>query len=446
MGFVPNTKDDQKAMLKKIGVEKFEDLLSDIPPELLFQGDLKLPQPMSEMEVMTHLRDLGNKNENCEDNICFLGGGAYDHFIPAAVKHIISRPEFYTAYTPYQPEVSQGTLQAIYEYQSMICELTGMDVANDSVYDGGSALAEAMLLACGYTRRKEILVSAAVNPNYVEIIKTYSVGRDIAVKVIDWVDGATDLNKLADSLSENTAAVIVQHPNFFGYLEDVDEISELTHKFGALFVTSNDPISLAILKPPSEYGTDIVTGEGQSLGNSLNFGGPYLGIFAATKALIRKIPGRIVGRTLDRQGKDGFVLTLQTREQHIRREKATSNICSNEALNALAATVYMALMGKNGLRKVADLCLQKSHYLAGKINELNGFEQKFKRPFFKEFVIASERPVQDVLEKAMEQKIFAGIHLAGFDALLKDSFLCTVTEKRTRKEMDKLIHILGELF
>ncbi|NOY58050.1 MAG: aminomethyl-transferring glycine dehydrogenase subunit GcvPA [Calditrichaeota bacterium] len=446
MGFVPNTKDDQKAMLKKIGVEKFQDLLSEIPPELLFEGDLELPQPMSEMEVMAHLRDLANKNENCEDNICFLGGGAYDHFIPAAVKHIVSRPEFYTAYTPYQPEVSQGTLQAIYEYQTMICELTGMDVANDSVYDGGSALAEAMLLACGYTRRKEILVSAAVNPNYLEIIKTYSVGRDIAVKVIDWVDGATDLNKLADSLSENTAAVIVQHPNFFGYLEDVDEISELTHKHGALFVTSNDPISLAILKPPSEYGTDIVTGEGQSLGNPLNFGGPYLGIFAATKALLRKIPGRIVGRTLDRQGKDGFVLTLQTREQHIRREKATSNICSNEALNALAATVYMALMGKNGLRKVAELCLQKSHHLAGKISELDGFEQKFKRPFFKEFVIASEHPVEDVLAGARERKIFAGIHLAKFDDLLKDSFLCTVTEKRTRKEMDKLIHILGELF
>ncbi len=446
MSYIPNTKDDQQEMLEAIGVDSFDDLLQEIPPHLLFKGELELPPAMSEMEVMRHLRTLAAENENCEDNICFLGGGAYDHFVPAAVKHIISRSEFYTAYTPYQPEVSQGTLQAIYEYQTMICELTGMDVANASMYDGGSALAEAVLLACGHTRRAEVLVSATVNPNYRKIIRTYCAGQEISVKQIGWKDGATDLEALTSSISENTAAVVIQHPNYFGHLEEVEEISQIAHQRGALFITSNDPISLVLLQPPGAYGADIATGEGQSLGNQLNFGGPYLGIFAAKKELMRKMPGRIVGQTVDLQGRRGFVLTLQTREQHIRREKATSNICTNQGLLMLAATVYLSLLGKNGLKKVAELCLQKSHYLANRINSLKGFRVQFRQPFFKEFVIQSELPAKDVIAKMLEAKIFAGVALKPDYPDLGNSFSCAVTEKRTKQEMDFLIDKLRELF
>ncbi len=446
MSYIPNTKNDQKEMLKSIGVESFDDLLQEIPPQLLFKGDLELPPAMSEMEVMRHLRTLALENENCENNICFLGGGAYDHFVPAAVKHILSRSEFYTAYTPYQPEVSQGTLQAIYEYQTMICELTGMDVANASMYDGGSALAEAVLLACGHTRRAEVLVSATVNPNYRKIIRTYCAGQEILVKQIVRKEGATDLEAIASSISQETAAVVIQHPNYFGYLEEVEEISQIAHRQGALFITSNDPISLALLQPPGAYDADIATGEGQSLGNQLNFGGPYLGIFAANKALMRKMPGRIVGQTVDLQGRRGFVLTLQTREQHIRREKATSNICTNQGLLALAATVHLSLLGKTGLRKVAELCLQKSHYLANRINELTGFKVQFDRPFFKEFVIQAETQAKDVIENLLEAKIFAGVALKPDYPELGRSFSCAVTEKRTRQEMDYLVNKLRELF
>ncbi|MBN2413637.1 aminomethyl-transferring glycine dehydrogenase subunit GcvPA [candidate division KSB1 bacterium] len=447
MSFFPNTNADQQKMLNKIGVNSFTDLIKNIPAELLFKGELKLPAPLSELEVMQHLTSLASKNENCQDNICFLGGGAYDHFIPAVVKHIISRSEFYTAYTPYQPEVSQGTLQAIYEFQTMICELTGMDVANASVYDGGSALAEAALLACGYNNRKQVLVSSTVNPNYTSIIKTYCHGRGIDINILDWENGITDLNKLEEQISEKTAAVIIQHPNFFGCLEEMESISQITHNNGALLITSNDPISLAILRPPGEYNADIVTGEGQSFGNPISFGGPFLGLFAARKELIRYMPGRIVGQTEDKNGKTGYVLTLQTREQHIRREKATSNICTNQALNALAATVYLSLMGKSGLPKVAQLCLQKSHYLSDKIKEINGLNLKFDRPFFKEFVVkvSSNRSADDLIKQLLKKKIFAGISLNPLSDELKDCFLCAVTEKRTKNELDYFLTALREL-
>ncbi|MBN1999484.1 aminomethyl-transferring glycine dehydrogenase subunit GcvPA [candidate division KSB1 bacterium] len=444
MAFIPNTEADQKLMLEKIGVTRFEDLLDNIPPQLLFDGELNLPAPLSEMEILAHLGEMAQKNKNCEEYVCFLGGGAYDHFIPAVVKHILLRSEFYTAYTPYQPEVSQGTLQAIYEYQSMICELTGMDVANASMYDGGSALAEAVLLACGHTRRARILVSKSVNPRYIQIIRTYCRGRDFQVQLIDTADGITDLNKLDDVLSPDIAGVVVQHPNFFGCLESMPEISEMTHQKGALFITSNDPVSLAVLEPPGNYGADIATGEGQSLGNALNFGGPYLGIFTATRQLIRKMPGRIVGQTVDKKGRRGFVLTLQTREQHIRREKATSNICTNQALNALAATVYMALMGKTGLLKIAQYCLQKSHYMVNKINDIDRFSLAFPQAFFKEFVVQTDLAVNELMEKFLANKIFAGIPLASYFTEYKNSFLCTVTEKRTKAEIDRYLDILRE--
>jgi len=443
MPFIPNTDRERQEMLKVIGVSSFEDLIKSIPESVRFRGRFNLPAPLSEQGVYELLREIAGENKPVSEYLCFLGGGAYDHFIPAAVEDIISRPEFYTAYTPYQPEVSQGTLQAIYEYQTMICNLTGMEVANASLYDGGSALAEAALMACSHTNRKQLVLSKGINPHYLEVIKTYCQGQNIIIKEADIEDGVTDVGRLKSIVDEKTAGVIVQHPNFFGCLEEVEEIGELVHQKGALFITSNDPISLGILKPPGEYGADIVTGEGQSLGNPLSFGGPYLGIFAARKDLVRKMPGRIVGATMDTQGRRGFVLTLQTREQHIRRERATSNICTNQALNALAATVYLALMGKQGIREVADLCLQKSHYLAREMEKIDGFELKFKRPFFKEFVLNTPIPPGEIIRKMKEEKILAGIDLGRYG--WGNCLLVAVTEKRTREEMDRYLEALRRI-
>jgi len=444
MAFIPNSEAERQEMLNAIGIGAFEDLL-DIPESLRFQGELKLPEPLSEMEVTAHMDALSRENKNSSDNVCFLGGGAYDHYIPAAVKHILLRSEFYTAYTPYQPEVAQGTLQAIYEYQTMICELTGMAVANASMYDGGSALAEACLLAAGHKRRNKIVVCGTLHPNYLQIIRTYCSGRGIEVVTVPRKGGVTDMNALEAAADNDTAAVVVQHPNYLGALEDVDAVSQIATSNDALLISSNDPISLALLKPPGEYGVDIATGEGQSLGNSMSLGGPYLGIFAATKELVRKIPGRIVGQSVDQNGQRGFVLTLQTREQHIRREKATSNICTNQGLNALAATVYMSLMGKDGLPHIANLALQKSHYLAAKIAEIDGFGLKFETHFFKEFVVRSEKPVEQVLDYLKSRNVFGGVPLLRYDHELSDSFLVAVTEKRTKAELDYFVNCLKEL-
>lgn len=445
MPFIPNTDKDRADMLKTIGVAKFDDLIANIPESARLGRILDLPRPLSEYEVTRELEQTAARNMNTRQAISFLGGGAYDHFIPAVVDHIISRSEFYTAYTPYQPEVSQGTLQVIYEYQSLICELTAMDVANASMYDGGSALAEAVLLAAAHTQRNQVLVSKCVNPFYLEIIQTYCKGRGIQVDIIDSLEGVTDLKNLNEKLSPQTAAVIIQHPNFFGYLEDMKTISEQIHAAGALFLATVDPISLGILEPPGAYGVDVAVGEGQSLGNSLNFGGPYLGIFTANKNLVRKIPGRIAGITADLQGRRGFVLTLQTREQHIRREKATSNICTNQALCALAATVYLALMGQNGLKTIANLCLQKSHYLAEAIAKLPGFTLPFQQPFFKEFVVRPPIAPEQVIDILVTKNIFAGIPLKRFNIGMDDCMLCTVTEKISRAEMDKFVEELGKL-
>ncbi len=447
MGFIPNTKSDKKEMLESIGVDSFSELIDNIPEALQFKGELNLPEALSEFEIMKHMSELSSMNSNCLENVCFLGGGAYDHYVPSVVKHLLSRSEFYTAYTPYQPEVSQGTLQTIYEFQTMICELTGMDVANASVYDGGSALAEAMLLSTGYTKRNTVLLSGALNPNYVDIVKTYAHGRGINVDLVPVENGITDIAALKSQINDQVAAVIVQHPNFFGSLEEMQELSDITHQAGALFVTSNDPISLAILEPPASYGADIATGEGQALGNALNFGGPYLGLFAVKQSLVRLMPGRIVGQTVDKNNKSGFVLTLQTREQHIRREKATSNICTNQGLVALAATIYMALMGKNGLPKIAELCLQKSHYLFEKMCEIPGIEPVFDRPFFKEFVIRvnSNKPVSEYIELLSKKGFLAGIELKQYFGNMDNTLLVAVTEKRTKQEMDKFCSAIKEL-
>ncbi len=444
MGFVPNTEEDRREMLKTIGVSSFEELISDIPPEIRLKEDLKLPEPLSEYEVLKELREISEKNLDLNHSISFLGGGAYDHFIPSAVFTIISRSEFYTAYTPYQAEVSQGTLQAIYEYQTMICRLTGMDVANASMYDGGSALAEAVLLAIGYTGKNEVVIAGPLNPNYLSVVRTYTHPKRAEIKLTKFDSGICDIDDLKSKVTDQTACVVVQQPNFFGNIEDVFEIEKLAHKVGALFIVVVDPISLGILIPPGEYGADVVVGEGQPLGIPLSFGGPYLGIFAVKEFLIRKIPGRLSGVTIDRDGERGFVLTLQTREQHIKREKATSNICTNQGLMMLAATVYMALMGKQGIREVAKLCLQKSHYLAEQISKIDGFKLKYNQPFFKEFVVQTPIPVSEIKRKLQQKKILPGIDISKFNGY-GDGLLIAVTEKRTKKEMDLFIDELKSL-
>ncbi len=441
MGFVPNTEEDRQEMLKAIGVSSFEELISDIPPEIRLKEDLKLPEPLSEYEALKELREISEKNLDLNHAISFLGGGAYDHFIPSAVFTIISRSEFYTAYTPYQAEVSQGTLQAIYEYQTMICRLTGMDVANASMYDGGSALAEAVLLAFGHTGRNEVIIAGPINPNYLSVIRTYTHPKRADIKLTRFDSGICDIDDLKNKVTDKTACVVVQQPNFFGNIEDVFEIEKLAHNVGALFIVAIDPISLGILIPPGEYGADVVVGEGQPLGIPLSFGGPYLGILAVKEFLIRKIPGRLSGITIDRDGERGFVLTLQTREQHIRREKATSNICTNQGLMMIAATVYMALMGKRGLREVAKLCLQKSYYLAEQISKINGFKLKYNQPFFKEFVVQTPIPASEIKKKLQQKKILPGIDISKFDGY-GDGLLIAVTEKRTKKEMDLFIEEL----
>ncbi|NOY76536.1 MAG: aminomethyl-transferring glycine dehydrogenase subunit GcvPA [Calditrichaeota bacterium] len=444
MPFIPTTEKEEQDMLRAIGVETFEDLLETIPERVRFHGSFNLPDSTSELEAFQLMRRLAQQNHSVQDYTCFLGGGAYDHYIPSVVNHILLRSEFYTAYTPYQPEVSQGNLQAIFEYQSMISNLTAMDVTNASMYDAGSALAEAALMAYHVKNRAAIIVSKAVNPFYRDVLRTYLHGQNIDIREIDVsADGITDVNQLKKHITDQTAGVIIQHPNFLGNLENVHEIEAVTHASGALFITSNDPLSLGLLEPPGAYNADIVTGEGQVLGNPLAFGGPYLGIFSVKQEFIRKMPGRLIGRTVDSQGRPGFVMTLQTREQHIRRDKATSNICTNNALNALAATIYLSLLGKQGIQEVANQCLQKSHYLAEKIAAIPGFELKFKAPFFKEFVIKTPIPAADVIAGLKDRKILAGIDLSKFDYGFENALLVAVTEKRSQAELDAFAESLA---
>jgi len=445
MSYVPNTEHDRGEMLKKIGVESFEDLIGCIPDSVRLKGELKLPQPLSELQLTKLLTELSFQNKNTSQIISFLGGGAYDHFIPAVVDHIISRPEYYTAYTPYQAEVSQGTLQTIYEFQSLISELTGMDVANASMYDGATAVAEAALLAHAETQRNEILVAGSLNPSYKEVLFTYCGSIKLKVKNLPSSDGLVDLEGVKKNVSQRVACVIVQSPNFFGLIENINQIEPLTHSVGALLVLVSDPISLGILKTPGEYNADMAVGEGQALGNSLSFGGPYLGYFACKRNLIRRVPGRIVGITTDTHRRRGFVLTLQTREQHIRREKATSNICTNQALCALASCVYLSLLGKSGIKKVAHLCLQKSHYASDEITKIEGFKKRFDAPFFKEFVVETPLPPKRIIRSLLKRNLFAGIDLVQFDRKLKNCLLVCVTEKRTKEEIDCLVNELRRL-
>jgi glycine dehydrogenase subunit 1 len=444
MSYVPNTDQNRQEMLKKIGVGDFTELLKVIPESIRLKEELKLPPPLSEPELNRLLAGMAEQNRDMSRSVCFLGGGAYDHFVPAIVDHIISRSEFYTAYTPYQAEVSQGTLQAIYEFQSLICELTGMDVSNASMYDGATAAAEAALLSHAHNGRGEILVAQTLNPNYRKVIDTYCGSIKMKVNTLPWTNGLTDPDELKKRMSDKVACVIVQTPNFLGLLENVKEIEPLVHSKGALLVLVCDPISLGILKTPGEYNADIAVGEGQVLGNGLNLGGPYLGYFTAKQSLVRKMPGRIIATTTDTKGRRGFVMTLQTREQHIRREKATSNICTNEALCALAACVYLSVMGKKGIKRVAELSLQKSHYAAERISGVDGFKRKFDPPFFKEFVIETPVLPEKILNSLREKDIFAGLDLGVFDPKLKNQLLICVTEKRTKEEIEFLVDHLKQ--
>ncbi len=437
--YIPNTDEQKRDMLSEIGVADINDLFCDIPEEIRVKGPLNLPKSLSDIELTKHMQMLSDKNSDTDHYTCFIGAGAYDHYIPAIIDHLISRQEFYTAYTPYQPEISQGTLQAIFEYQSMICLLTGMDVSNASLYDGASAVAEAVLLACRATGRTHVLTAKTLHPESREVLRTYTKFSGITVDEYGFLNGIADLSDLEARLSPDTAAVVIQNPNFFGIIEDLKEIAELAHKNKSLLIASCDPISLALLKPPGELGADIVVGEGQSLGNPLSFGGPYLGFFAASKQLMRKIPGRVVGETVDLSGKRGFVLTLQTREQHIRREKATSNICTNHSLNALAATIYLTAMGKNGLREVAELCAQKAHYAYSRLIETNKFSQVFTSPFFKEFAVKYRGDVHELTARLLEQKILAGYILEHDYTDMDNVLLVAVTEKRTKHEIDTLV-------
>jgi glycine dehydrogenase subunit 1 len=442
--YIGNTNNDREQMLKEIGYDSIDSLFKAVPDSVRLKENLNLPTAQSEIELVKNLKQLANKNMNVDDYTCFLGAGAYDHYIPAAIDQLVLRQEFYTAYTPYQPEISQGTLQVIFEYQTMISELTGLPVVNASMYDGATAMTEAAIMACEATKRTEIIIASSVHPENRQVLNTYAQYRNISIVELGLNEGQADIDELKNKINKNTAAVIIQSPNFFGIIEDVASMKDIIHENKSLLIVCADPISLALLKSPGELGADIAVGDGQSLGNSLSFGGPYLGFMAVTEKLMRKMPGRIVGETVDKDGNRGYVLTLQTREQHIRREKATSNICSNQALNALIATIYLTLIGKEGLKQVAELCLQKSHYAYNQLINTGKFSSVFNKPFFKEFVLKSNESVCELNNKLLKSNIIGGYDVEKNYPELKNCWLVAVTEKRTKEEIDYLIRKVGE--
>jgi len=443
MPYVANSAEDQRAMLSAIGLESIEQLFDSIPAELRLGRPLDIGAALTELELTRRMEGLAGKNSPAGEKVCFLGGGSYDHFIPAVVDAIAGRGEFYTSYTPYQPEASQGNLQVFFEYQTLIAQLTGMDVSNASLYDGGSAAVEAVLMAISATGRKGRVVTAeSVHPEYRQILETYLTHLGTELITVGAPDGGILPERLAAAVSAETACVLVQHPNFFGCLEDVEALAEIAHAAGALFVVSVDPISLGLIKRPGDYGADIVVAEGQSLGSPMSFGGPYLGIMACREQFVRRMPGRIAGQTVDRRGKRCWVLTLQTREQHIRREKATSNICTNQGLFALRATVYLAAMGPAGLREVAELSLRSAHYAAEQL-AIAGLPRAFERPAFKEFVVRAPRgEIEELISSARERGYLAGVPLGRWYPNLADCLLVSLTEKRTRAEIDGLTQTL----
>ncbi|HZJ85252.1 MAG TPA: aminomethyl-transferring glycine dehydrogenase subunit GcvPA [Syntrophomonadaceae bacterium] len=434
MSYTPNPPAVVYEMLASMGYTDIAELFLDIPSQLKLSDKLNLADGMSEMEVRLHLQKLASLNTNIDDYPCFLGAGAYDHYIPVAIDQLLLRSEFYTSYTPYQAEISQGILQAIFEYQTMICNLTGMDVANASLYDGGSALAEAGILAASHTKRKKILVPDNIHPEYIRVLQTYAMSGVMEIVSIPNQEGVIDGDKLKQLLAADVAAVVIQQPNFWGILENISELELLIHENKSLLIMVVDPISLGILEAPGNFNADIVVGDGQALGNSLSFGGPYLGFFATSQKLLRKVPGRIVGQAQDQEGRRAFVLTLQAREQHIRREKASSNICSNQALNALAATMYLTLVGPRGLKEIALRSHQLAVYTQKELAK-RGFALKYDQAFFKEFVIEIDEPAR-INQILLENGIIGGYEL-------EKGLMLALTEKRTKEEIDKLVGVIG---
>jgi glycine cleavage system P protein (glycine dehydrogenase) subunit 1 len=438
MVYTPNTEAQRQEMLQEIGLNTIEDLYQEVPRQVIDPA-IHLPAPLPEPELMAEMRRLSEKNADALHYAHFLGAGSYNHFSPSAVYRLMSRNEFYTAYTPYQPELSQGILQQIYEFQTLICQLTGMDVANASMYDAASALGEAAVMAASITKRKQVIISPKAHPEYKAVLQTYADGHNIEII-------QRDANiKEASELGQDVACVIVQQPNFLGEVRDLNGLADKIHQAGAILIMVYDPISLAILKSPGEYDADIAIGEGQSLGIPMQFGGPYVGLFATKEKYVRQMPGRLAGMTKDVNGKRGFVLTLQTREQHIRREKATSNICTNEALIALAATVYMCCMGPQGLKRVAEICYQRSHYLAKRIAKLPGYKIISREPFFKEFAVQTPISPTELNHRLLEHKIVGGLDISRTpEADNADNvWLLAVTELNSKEQMDRLVEALG---
>jgi glycine dehydrogenase subunit 1 len=447
MVYIPNTDTDRREMLATVGVESIADLFQDVPAAHRFPK-LALPPPLSEMEVLHELQLMADADDDLRHFSCFLGAGAYHHFVPSVVDFLLQRSEFFTPYTPYQPEVSQGTLQAHFEYQSMICALTGMDVSNVSHYDGATAAAEAAIMALQVAKGKRcrMVLSPTLHPQYRQVIATYTQGMCLESAGAEARLG--DLAALSRLINGETACVIVQNPDFLGRLycpEEMQALADAVHAVGGLFVVAVDPIGLGLFAPPGQYGADIVIGEGQSLGNGLSFGGPYLGFFAVKREHVRKSSGRIVGQTVDTEGQRGFVLTLSTREQHIRRERASSNICSNQALNALAAGIYMAAMGKQGLRKVAELSYHKAHHAARLIDDLEGYTVLAEKPFFNEFVVRCPRPIAEINELLLSEHFTVGGYDLALDypALAGHMLIC-VTEMNTRADIEGLVEGLAD--
>jgi glycine cleavage system P protein (glycine dehydrogenase) subunit 1 len=445
MSFTPHTSEDIAQMLKVIGVDSVDDLFSEIPSAVRCRQALELPAPASEAEILRELHKLSQQNATPKTHISFLGGGTYNHFTPAVVDFITSRGEFATAYTPYQSEISQGTLQAIFEFQTLVCQLTGMEAANASMYDGASACAEAALMAARLTRRKKILVSRALHPEYRETVATYCSFLNFELVELSFNEnGETSLEELQENIDDQTAGVLIGSPNFFGVVENIAALAPLIHeKGGKLVVAVQEAASLGLLKPPGVLGADIVVGEGQSFGIPPAFGGPHVGFFAVRQKDVRSIPGRLAGETVDQEGKRGFVLTLSTREQHIRREKATSNICSNHGLCALMATVYLSLLGKEGLREVAVHNHSKAEYAKKQIAALPDFSLPFSSPTFNEFVVESDKPADEVLARLEQSGILGGISLRPFHGEMDKRFLVCVTEQNTRDDIDALIKALA---
>ncbi|OHR66974.1 glycine dehydrogenase [Bacillus sp. HMSC76G11] len=438
--YLPDTKQDQEEMLSFLDISSTDELFEDLPVEIRLEGELNIADAIPEPLLLKKMHQLALQNKHANHFPIFLGAGTYDHYIPSVVNHMTSRSEFYTAYTPYQPEISQGELQAIFEFQSMVCELTGMDVANSSMYDGFTSLAEAASLAIASTRRSKVLVSRAVHPESRAILETVADGQRYTVEEVNLAADCTDLQQLQEQIDKDTAAVIVQYPNFFGSIEDLTEIKNVAETTGAMLIVSANPLALALLQPPGNLGADIVIGDMQPLGIPMSFGGPHCGYFSVHKKFMRKIPGRIVGQTTDEQGNRGFVLTLQAREQHIRRDKATSNICSNQALNALASSICMTALGKQGIRHMAQLNFEKADYMAKCLKE-KGYKIINQAPFFNEFIVELPLPVQEINDKLLKAGIIGGFDLEreyGF----RHQMLIAVTEQRTKEEIDHFVKVL----